>query len=413
MTHTQNAVTDLADANIAILAAKALTGEMPEAEARWFILEEIEKAGIADQVARSTPDIDNQMRNDLRERLGQLIETKILLESDGGFDLRQVRTRTDGTKPSSACGYARELAKSAVRSSLRDIRHYNEKYLPVDPTDDPMNSDDEVRSHAALAFHRNTSEFKSFDQELRDLETEEHLEEFNETIAGARSTRRLHEGARAIRREYKLAELIRPSDMLERESIRAALEADDTLAYRSVQAHNMLVEDQESAQTLTIDDKFLALWDDYTTQMKDILDDLPFKVAHALALAAVAAYPKPSRDAVEKTASMMTLVSGNDASRAASRTFRPLAKSLVDSWVASECEAVSEFNTKSAELTIEQEAAHMDLALSFNDKAAWAANLPGAPFGRHAGAVAAFIHRQLDSFSNESMFSTADELVEA
>lgn len=429
MTYAQNTVTDRADNNIRTIAAAALTKGMPETEARWMILHEIEEAGIADQVARNTAGLDEQMRADLRDRLADLIQTKILLETDGGFDLRFVHN-----EGRSACGWARQLAKTAVRSELRPIFKRREEYLSVDPIT-PMNDDSEVyRGYADYKFHTSTTTDNASDHDTVEEAFKNLTEQFNEVANGARKGRmnglgrRGHLGAIALRAAYDLPELVRP-DMLDREWIRQQLNNNEHLAQAAASAMLSLVTAFEDEAQQQIDDRLLALFDDFTAQQLQLLVDKPATVAHLLAVDAVSQYPRPNRDAVEQAASLMVAVSGNDIDRKSAREFRPSAKRLVDAWVASECEAISAYNLKSRlntsgysddetrefrELEDEVfEEKRLEIALTWPELANWATELDGAPFGSTDREVSEWIRTAVGTFAGDAEFTPAGQAVAA
>jgi hypothetical protein len=423
MTYAQNAITDRADIIIRDLAGAALRGEMPETEARWRIFAEIEATEIPEQVSRMAPNLDRQMREDLCENLRQLIQTKVLQQEDGGFDLRSVYA-----EGRSACGWARQFAKTATRSELRNIRNRTDRYLNVDPVTPVQDDTVGHRSYIDYAFHTNMTEDQASNHDAVEHSLETIYDQFNEAANGARKGRmnglgrRGHIGAIALRAAYGLPELVRP-EMLDREYVRQELEADERLAQRAAAAMLSLVTAYEDEAQQKIDDRLLALFDDFTAHQLQLLVDKPATVAHLLAVDAVSQYPRPNRDAVEQAISLMVSVSGNDVDRKSSREFRPSAKRLVDAWVASECEAVSAYNLKGRLATdgysddetrafreLEDEVfeeKRMETALDWPDLARWATTLPGAPFGGSDREVSEWIRTAIGTFANDTEFTPA------
>lgn len=409
MTYETNTVTDRIDAHIKTIAIKALSGEISEESARWDILAALTEAAPWATVARSTPDIDAQLRADLSESLYALIEMKVIEPKLGGFDLRYA-SRT------SACGWARQLSRTAVPSRLRDLRNLGKKSVMVDPLINPTNDMDgaTVNKAVTMAFHNHSADIRTAVDELHDLSIETLRESFSEAAAGTRSGRRLHLAARALREAFKLPEPIRPTDFLEREWIRIAIEADEDLARKSAAAFLALTVSVQDDEQVKMDDRLLFVWDDFTSEQLNDLSIKPAAIAHTLMLSAVSGQPKPSRDAIDQTISLIVTATGNDANRTTNREFRPLARQLVTSWAIVECEAVSDFNTKSAgAVNIEKELQRMTDALAWPEISAKIAALPGAPLGNTADAVGAWVASAIGTFSDERERATAEIAADA
>ena len=407
MTYEMNAVTDRIDARISILAAKGISGEMTEMDARWAILAALAEVAPWDAVARSTPEIDPQLRADLSASLYSLIESKAVEPNTGGLDLRYA-VNTGG------CGWARQLARSAVPSRLRDIRNLDKKTVSVDPL---TNATDEldgsrVNSSVTKAFHNHSDTVRSAAEELDEMAIEDLRESFSEAAAGARATRRLHLSAKALRAGYALPEAIRPESFLEREWIRLELLENHDLARISAASFLALSESVEDDDQQKIDSRLLYVWDDYTPEQLETLTTRPASVAHMIMLSAVSGQPKPSRDVIDETVGIIVTATGNDVKRADSRAFRPIARQLVASWTAVECEAVSDFNTKT-EASVAKSIQRMNDAFAWPEIAATVAALPGAPLGSTMATVSAWVASAIGAFSSEPAFEPAAVIINA
>lgn len=391
--------TELADATVRTLSIKAIKGQMPETEARWHIAAAILSTGVTRQVAGYTPGINSQLRDDLTTELTELIERKVLQETDGGYDLHRAASGK------SACGWARALAKAAVLSTLRNIRLHTNRNIEVDPVLD-LSSNDVSVSYADAAIHLNGVE-DDYDSEanLARIEELQAIEDdFTEAASGRRSSGRLRIIAEALISTYKVPAATRPDDFLDREWIREAIgsrfemaedgsgeiEVNIEPARDAAEALLSFIMHREDTGQQTIDQRLIDLWSDYSAEDLQTLVFKPARVAQTLALAAVSAAPRPSRDAMSLTLRTIRLAD-EDINAIAFKTFT---KRLLDAWVAIEAEVKNEFDArsnKSPESAMEAAVQRMTAALDWPVVVAEAIARPGQPFGSNTADVNAFI----------------------
>tara|TARA_R110002051_G_scaffold60546_9_gene110899 strand:- start:11053 stop:12195 length:1143 start_codon:yes stop_codon:yes gene_type:complete len=379
---------------------------MAETQARWEIAAAILSTGVTRQVAYSQAGINAQLREDLATRLSDLIERKALQETDGGYDLHR------SASGESACGWARALSKAGVQSALRDIRLHTNRNIEVDPILDLTDESSKV-SYADATFHLAGVE-DDLDpaasiaraEELQAIE-----DDFTEAASGRRSSGRLRIVADALLTAFALPAAVRPEDFMDREWIREAvasrfelgedgeeLELNIDSARNSAAALLAFIMEVESEEQLAIDQRLLDLWDDYSAEELQALVSKPARVAQTLALAAVSAAPRPSRDTMSMTLRTIRLAD-EDTDAAGFKTFT---KRLLDAWVATEAEATNEFDSrsnKSPEAVMEAAALRMTAALDWPIVAAEAAARPGQPFGKNVAEVNAFISSVISTVS--------------
>jgi hypothetical protein len=390
---------ELTDQNVQALAIKALRGQMPESKARWLIAAALIQEGVPDQVAQYTPALNQQNRDDLAARLRNLIETKAIQETDGGYDLRRAASGE------SACGWARALAKAGVLSALRDIRLHTNRTLEVNPILDF--SEEGIRvSPAERAMHYAGFEddYDSAANLARDEEIQAIEDDFSEAASGRRSSGRLRIVADALISTFGIPAAVRPDEFLDREFVREAtastfIMAEDgsgeqeiniDAARDSATALLAFIMKKESDQQKAIDQRLINLWGDYSVEDLSLLVLKPARVAQALALAAVSAAPRPSRDTVALTLRTMRLADEDGTVSG----FKAFTKRLLDSWIATEAEAVNEFDSRSdrgAEAAMAAASLRMTAALNWPAVVEEAIARPGQPFGSSMAEVNAFI----------------------
>src|SRR6476661_6934038 len=103
------------DLRAAGVAAAARDGAVSSGHARRVIAALLYGPSIPESVATGWT-ADRQHRADIADRLRELLFTKVMQETSGGFTLDRV---ADGT---SACGWATQLCRAALRSAARDVR---------------------------------------------------------------------------------------------------------------------------------------------------------------------------------------------------------------------------------------------------------------------------------------------------
>lgn len=432
------------DRQIHQIASAACTGGITEHDARQAIVGILTVLDIPTAVSREKGSLSSQMRVDLADRLSLLIERKALQEGEGGLDLARLANGT------SAAGWARQLARVGAASAIRDLTLLT-RNVSVDPTAD-LHDDATPTGYADYAFHNASSKPADAGLYADDENRFNELhDEFQQATSGLRASARLLQEVTYLRSTFGWPALIRPESFVERETVRqlitpvtlaapagenetpetkAAVEAererqslsDDAakrLPWESARARVDMVVTGESAEQRHIVDEMLYLWDDFTNEQLEKLVSLRPEVAYKLVEACVSLHAKPSRTAVRHAVEMVRMADqGKD--------WDTLAKNLVLSWVAAECEAVGERDTRTltvaaverslakedltedekAELLVKLEqavvndTARMNAGLSWPELAAEVAARPGAPLGDSIRAVGQWVESAVDAFMN-------------
>jgi hypothetical protein len=375
----------LVDANVRTYIAQITAGEITETEGRWKIAGALLSLRIPEYVADRTPNIDFQTKQDLVQKLQGIIEDKAIDESF--LDLATLNTK-------SASGWARQLAKSAVKFSLKKIIHDRLREMAVDPiidtTDTPSAS-----SYEALSFHSASTDV-DFDPEgdITESEMDDIREEFEAAALGTRPSLRLGLSARAALKAYKLPAAIRPDSMIDREWVREAITKNDQLAYLSLSSYDTFIGAAENEEQRQVDDRLWALWDDYTADDRALLLEKTPLAAQWIVLAAIAPRARPNRDVIALSLHTLRMATTDDDVR----SYQKFTRDLLNAWIASECSAVSEFDTKGT-LSDEKAAERMIAAMNWPELAAEAAARKGQPFGADADEVERFIAGIVDTLS--------------
>jgi hypothetical protein len=388
MTNTRNnSLTDQLDLHIREIAKRGLDNRISQTEARWAISEALIEADIPAYVSRTAVNINTQQRADLAEKLQEVIERATHRETDGGLSLEKIVN--DG---SSASAWARGLAKSAIKSSLREIRRDTTvRFVNIDPTDG--NDVERTRGYAESMFHTASTGI-SADLDEMSQEDEDNLDvifdEFTEAAAGLRPAGRLRLSAAALIKQYNVPELIRPADSFDREWVRLEVEEDETLALRSVMSMYRLVAEKQTPDDRLIDERLMSLWDDYSAEDLAKFESYP-KVAHQLVLASVSPLPRPSRDIIALALRTIRMADDGD-------DWKTLTRQLLDSWLAIEVEATSAFDTKGTKDT-ERAEARLAAAFAWPELARAMAARPGAPLGDSEQAISKWISTTVQTMS--------------
>lgn len=355
--------TDEIDALVHGLIDAHFAGQMSEEEARRRISGALYASGVHEDVAKTRTDLTQQGRNDLAEMLLTLLTEKVIGSSDNGYSLETGR-RT------SACGWARQMAKAAIASEMRNARRADTRNgTPLDPTGFEFSVIGQT--HASLIVW--DTEAVHVDGEVADL-----AEQYAQIIKGMRDTDRMVVNADTICLGLGVNPAVRPEWMDDRDDILTAITADETLAQRSLMAwRSLVIGSERDFEGCDIDDRLLALWDDQTEDSAGVILSKSAEVAHTLALAAVSPLPRPAKKALKR---LKTAVMAAPSKR--DKTWRELASVLIDSYIASEFEAVSQYATMSAEAKQAAVTGHTISRGRFQFLLNRAANHQGSPLGR-------------------------------
>lgn len=306
-------------------------GFLAPTETRRLLAETLHRAGIAAMVAGEKTNQTMQFRRDVTAEMEDLLFTKMMQETEGGFDL------SFGVDASVA-GWARGLLRSARLSIVRNITTRTIARMDlVDPTPPPATSQSSSQGSSYAAFHGASREdAEPADQGNAMMVATDWLRSKNRHL---RDNSRLAAEAAAFMHGYGVPAPIR-FRLAERKRLKALLFSDPSLAHRSVKAMHAIVGSEPF--TDQIDDGFLALWDDYSYEHLELIAGADPKVAHTLADAAVSDRARPSRTVLASfNASVRALGTG--------KGWRRLAAEACESFIALEFEAYSAFDTTGAE----------------------------------------------------------------
>ncbi len=395
MSTTTSAQRAIIDARINTIASEALIGEIPETEARWMILKELFGSDVPRMVAQKnyvTLGLTRQEVQDLADRLQELLERKAL---DPNF------MKLDKLVTSKACGWAYNLCSTAARSEARNMRRPMRDMDSVDPLIAQETSASLSAGTSTVRWHTRAelgyANATEGDVDLLERVTGPDIEELDAIeieyvrgAAGARGHGRRFVQAEALRKMFKLPELVRPETSLDRAWVLDELTGDEGLALRSAVAMHALIDGVQTLEQRNIDDRLLALWDDYTAGQLETLIGKPAQVAHTLALAASSLLSRPSRDVLATALATIRMTSEGP-------NWRSFTRDLFDAWIAVECEETSDYDAKSSQEDKDRRhGERMVSAMNWPELAREATRLPKKPLGSTTREVATWM-RQLVS----------------
>lgn len=371
-----------ADARIHAVIVELLSCQLTEKSARLRIFEEFLQIDIAGQVAATHRNLSPQKRADLAEDLRWLLLNKTISRGPSGFDITKAAQ-------SSPTGWARELLRSASPSRLRKLAQ-REAEVSVDPTE-PV--DGAPVSHADLTFHQAYVEDEPQSAVWTD-EVSSLTEDYLETAKHQSEATKLRLAAEAFRAAYRLPEVIRPADWLDRMWVLWSVEADPMLAWTSAVAFRDLVSATMSHEQRSIDERLLSLWDDFSAEDIDRIAELDARVAHVLVAQALTPLDRPHRSVIAGAKSLMRM------SSASTKPWISLCQRLLDGWLAVECQPTSRFDRtadldKRHSLTEKQ----VEDAELWPDAVAEVTAWPGKPFGSTMQEVSEWIRSAVESYS--------------
>jgi hypothetical protein len=311
-------------------------GFLTPTETRKQLAEALHRSGIAAMVAGEKTNQTMQFRRDVTAEMEDLLFTKMMQETDGGFDL-------GFGVDASVAGWARGLLRTARPSIVRNITTRTIARIDlVDPTPPTTNTHPSTAGTSYRTFHGATREDElPADQGHAMMVATDWLRSKNRHL---RDNSRLAAEAAAFMHGYSVPAPIR-FRLAERKRLKALLVKDPSLAHRSVKAMYAIVGSEPF--TDQIDDGFLALWDDYSYEHLETIAGTDPKVALTLADAAVSDRARPSRTVLASfNASVRALGTG--------KGWRRLAAEACESFIALEFEAYSAFDTTGAEYRAER-----------------------------------------------------------
>lgn len=307
-------------------------GRCTEGEARQVIAVAVVGSKVVSSTA-AKQGVDASSTEEMLDRVRIRMTEKILDSDATYYDFEKA---VEG----STSGWARKSVSNLCLQYIRDMGRANTRFGTVEP----MSGMEETgHTHEGLVSYDDPSS-ESVEQIDHKRQHIDDFEEARRTLRGAPLVRYTVNCAISM---FQVTRPVRPRDYDDREYVRKAIAADDALAYRSLETFGAIVygidDDDDAVTRRAVDDRILGLWDDFThEQVERLLDAAPL-FAHALALDAVSPLPRPSAKAIQRMRASVARLKKND------HRWRSIAISLVDSWVATEFDAVAEYAVVSVE----------------------------------------------------------------
>lgn len=380
------------------VAKDVLAGKADETTGRHEIAELLYRSRIAYQTAGALDRIPFQTCQDLADRLNALLLRKVI----GGPE-ESSRLQMSRLVDASASGWARQLLRAAVRSEMRNLNVATSKWeSPVDPTysaaDPEAFADNDRHGSASVYQRRAAGAFSSQHSALAtesevleriSLDDQERLERVGDWAAvrsrNVRGASRTSMQATAIITALHLPRPLRPHYSV-RPSLLEAFEADESLGWASAATLLELLGGDVPANLPEVHPDLVAVWDDYSIEHLYELVHKDRQYATCLMRWALMDWPRLPRPAQRE---LMTIVRAAMSSthKGAMTRWRDIAGGLVESFVALEFEAISDFDVVDETYKAERITGHLLARQAAAERLAQAAAFDGAPLGRTPAAV--------------------------
>lgn len=355
--------TDQIDAYCHNVIDQHFNGNISEEEARRAILGAVFQAGLHTDVAERRTELTPQARVDLSERLLTLLTNQVLVVSDkpSAFVLGEARR-------SSVCGALRQYLKACAPSEMRNLRRATNRNGAAS---DPTSHEFAAAAHSSPHLVVVDAHSAHVDDDIADL-----VEKFTTRTRGMRETDRVMACAETLCIGLGVEPALRPETMADRDYALKKLVADERLAFESLRALTSLVYGSDRNAVGDVDDRLMSLWDEQSEDSAREILSRPPRVAHMLAIAAVSPLPRPPKKSLQKLKTVIMAGNGLPDKR-----WRELASALVDSYIASEYEAVSQYATMTDEARKAAVTGHLIARNRLDTLLTRAAQHPGAPLG--------------------------------
>ncbi|XBH22996.1 hypothetical protein V5R04_07235 [Jonesiaceae bacterium BS-20] len=338
-----------------VIALDRAAGRITEREARLRIAELVHKSKVI--WGASKEQVDGQRAVDLAEALTLDLVYKVLDETSGFFDLSRMET-------SSLSGWIRQTARAMAKwHKIVRPRGLAAATYVVEPSSEMLQG----------VLDEQTVERFVVDHPRR-AEVEAHEDRATAALRGTRAGSRMFIGARALRHSLDLPPLCLPTELSDRQWIVDSVTEDSSVAARSL---HMVVDIMCGASPrFKMDDRLLALWDEYSIAQLTKLASYPHGVVSTLVIGLVSPLPKLSR-ALTSAFHKAVRRCGPE-----SLEWRRLSSELVGSYLARTCRPISDFDD-----TANQVARTAAIRAAAAATAQWpalvrqAAGFTGAPLG--------------------------------
>lgn len=356
------------------IVASVLSGTMDSADARMQVAALVVESGAAAKVAyEKSNSLTEQEIADISVILNDILVDKII--DPESYDFTKASTGT-------LLGWAMTYARKSKDSRLMNLRQRDtSRYIPFSHYDilidgsgaEAFGSGIEARISDTDNWSTQSTEFTT-DDEVFALA----LELLGENTKGLRETGRLFVESAILCLSYRLPMALRAINFADRQYVRDVLISDPSAAHWSLHDWCEIAALEASPEESSFDPRVLAIWDNFDIEEAHLLLSLPSEVPHTLALAAVSPKPKPGRRNLDKFRTAVKKMS-------ATKGWNAIALRIVDSFIASEYEVFSEFNSKELDALALRN--HERAISDFPDLLVASANFPGHPLGVTPSAI--------------------------
>lgn len=338
-------------------------GELSEENLRGLVAGLVHRANIHYSVAfELRTSIDRQRLHDLAEDLGELLTRKILVPADNGFDVH----RMDAV---SVTGWARQMCRTARRARLAYRNGSRSQRIDLIDTTDPVEAL-RLDSLAAATDETIGATIESSDERILNA-----LDDFHQESAYSRGAGRTEHSVNAVAKGLNLAFAVRLRSYSDRMWLLNEIKNNPRAARRAANDYFNINYRDADPETVESDPRMIALWANQDEESAATLATLPVDVAVLLAEGANAPRRRPTGATLRKIRRRVRQLNRQDPA------WRNIVEVLVDSYVATECEAYSAF----APLTDDQRKSREAAATIARSQAAkaveWAADFDGSPLG--------------------------------
>lgn len=368
------------DQQCRIILRRRAAGELPDSLARRLIAEELHRSGIAHVVAGEKIVQSPQVLRDLTDEMQSLLFQKTIQTTKGGFDPDYL----DGN--SSTTAWARQLLRAARPSLMRNLVNKAQKTDLVDPIAAVRHSGSDAPEPTSYTIFHSALAGSDTDTESDERKKQDAADWLRSKTRHLRDNSKLAAQAATICYGYDVPALIRPM-LDERRRLKALVDADPSLAHRSVNHMLSVVERHTEVARTDIDHGLKALWDDFTADNLAVIASAHPKIALALVDHTLSDRARPSRSTLRSfRASVRALGSG--------KGWNIIAEELCEVFIALEFEAYSSFDSTAAQFREERVAGRLIDCQKAPDVFSRALAHPGHPAGRSSEDL----YAQLDRF---------------
>lgn len=354
-------VEDEIDEAVQRIASEACSGTLDEDAARMRIMELIVGAQITQFVADRAP-AEAWERDEVADRIHENLIDRVL--DHDGLDL-------EIASHSSVVGWARQEAFRKATWSLGEIRRERRRTRSVGDFESE-----------GLDIAEPTPESPS--DEFMDL-----AEGFATKAKGTRERSRSLIAARTLLDAYRLPNPVSPECREDRDWIESAISSDHGVAHRALVAFVRLIDGRQSPSDHHVDDRLMALWDDYSYEQAELLEGKSPMVIRTIVAAAVARRPRPNKKTISEITDIILLAGEGDG-------WVEFAQDVTETWLARECEPFSEFVALGAEERRKTRQIAAERASRW-DSLVEASQKYGNPFGKSSEDAVSWVAAVFDS----------------